>query len=147
MLDWWNKLSTAKQLGVIMGGLLVVVIIAAIVDSGKGPRPVVATRATTAPTPAPTPKPQIHANVKFSGTQFIIKNEDSFDWIDVKMEVNDRFNLKHPRVSAGQTYTVGALQFADDDGVRFNPFQMKAKEFGICATIQGDIDCYVGGWE
>lgn len=95
---------------------------------------------------------KINASVRFTGTQFIITNNDSFDWTDVKMEINGGvfsggYDLKHPVVKAGQTYTVGAMQFANSDGQRFNPIQMKAKKFSICGKTPNGLACYVGEWD
>ena len=36
----------------------------------------------------------LNAQVRFTGTQFVIVNEDSFDWLDVKLEVNPVLCLK-----------------------------------------------------
>jgi hypothetical protein len=70
----------------------------------------------------------------------------------VKLEVNGGFfsggyELKHPRIEAGQTYTVGARQFADSDGKRFNPYEMKPKKFSICGKTPSGLDCHVVGWD
>jgi hypothetical protein len=101
--------------------------------------------------PAPKPDPKITASVKFSGTEFIITNKDSFDWTNVRMEINGGifsggYDLKHPIIKAGETYSVGALQFADSDGNRFNPFQMKPKSFTVCGDTIYGLACYAGGW-
>jgi hypothetical protein len=98
------------------------------------------------------PPPEINAEVRFTGTQFIIKNTDSYDWTDVKMEINGGlfsggYELKHPVIRAKETYTVGALQFADSDGQRFNPYQMKPQRFVICGQTPNGRTCYTGGWD
>ena len=95
----------------------------------------------------------LHASVNFTGTQFIIANNDNFDWIDVKMEVNGSFLksgfiLKTNRMEAGNTYNVGALQFAKNDGTRFNPVAYKPKSFTIsCKTPNGEDAFWSGGWD
>ena len=73
------------------------------------------------PDPPPKPAPEIHPIVQFTGTQFIIKNDDSFDWSNVKLELNGGifsggYELKPAAIRRKTTYTVGALQFADSDG-------------------------------
>ncbi|UCG94449.1 MAG: hypothetical protein JSW13_01435 [Candidatus Aerophobus sp.] len=94
----------------------------------------------------------LKASVKFDGTQFVISNNDNFDWTNVKLEVNSGllrggFVLKAQRMSAGEIYTVGAMQFAKGDGTRFNPFTTKAQKFSIwCDTPKGKGFWY-GGWE
>lgn len=94
----------------------------------------------------------LNASVRFSGTQFIIQNKDSFDWTNVKLEVNSKtfssgYILKSGRMTAGETYTVGALQFAKSDGEKFNPFTHKPLNFSIwCDTPKGK-GFYYGSWE
>ena len=97
---------------------------------------------------------KLKANVSFSGTQFVIRNNDSFDWRNVKMEINSGviksgYILKEAVLQAGKEYTVGAMQFAKGDGTRFNPFQMKPKNFSIsCDTAKGKLTGFWhGGWE
>lgn len=86
----------------------------------------------------------LNASVRFTGTQFIIENDDNFDWLNVKMEVNGSFLksgfiLETYRMEAGETYTVGALQFAKKDGTRFNPITYKPQKFDIsCNTPKGE---------
>ena len=95
----------------------------------------------------------LNASVSFTGTQFIIENNDNFDWLNVKMEVNGSFLkggfiLKTDRMEAGETYTVGALQFAKKDGTRFNPVTYKPQNFDIyCDTLKGEDAFWTGGWE
>lgn len=94
----------------------------------------------------------LNAGVTFSGTQFIIQNNDSFDWTNVKLEVNSKtfssgYILKSGRIAAGETYTVGAMQFANSDGEKFNPFSHKPLNFSIwCDTAKGK-GLYYGSWE
>lgn len=92
------------------------------------------------------PPPELNAQVQFNGTQFVITNKDSFDWRNVKMELNEMFELMHDRMVAGQTYTVGAMQFAKTDGTRFNPFQMKNQKFSIKAETPNGTAWYFGSW-
>ena len=95
----------------------------------------------------------LSASVEYTGTQFIIKNNDNFDWLNVKMEVNGSFLssgfiLKTNRMEAGGTYTVGALQFAKKDGTRFNPVTYKPQKFDIdCDTPKGENAFWTGSWE
>ena len=90
----------------------------------------------------------LKAAVNFDGSQFIIRNNDSFDWTNVRFKLNsgiirDGYTLKVNRIEAKTTYRVGALQFSESDGTRFNPFTMKPKTIFIFAQ-EGDKDLY---WE
>jgi len=95
----------------------------------------------------------LNASVRFTGTQFIIENNDNFDWLNVKMEVNGSFLksgfiLETDRMEAGETYAVGALQFAKKDGTRFNPVTYKPQKFDIsCDTPKGENAFWTGSWE
>lgn len=83
---------------------------------------------------------RLRAEVTFPGARFIVTNNDSFDWKNVKLEImpesaKERFSLKVPNISAGQTYTAAAAEFSKEDGTRFNPNIMRPKEFWIlCDT-------------
>lgn len=95
--------------------------------------------------------PDLNASVRFTGTQFIIKNNDSFDWSEVKLEVNGGlfsggYELRVGRMTSGQSYTVGALQFAKSDGERLNPFRIKPKKFTISADTYKGRGFYYGEW-
>ncbi len=82
---------------------------------------------------------EINARVRFSDGQFTITNNDSFDWTNAKLEVNDRWSYRADRLSAGETYTIGVAQFTLPDGERFNPWTHAVKDFEIfCKTPRGD---------
>jgi hypothetical protein len=83
---------------------------------------------------------RLRAEVTFPGARFIITNNDSFDWKNVKLEImpestKEWFSLRVPNISAGQTYTAAATKFSKEDGARFNPNILRPKEFWIlCDT-------------
>ena len=96
----------------------------------------------------------LKASVRFTDTKFMITNNDVFDWTNVKMEINGGlirggYVLKHPVMEAGQTYTVGAMQFAKGNGERFNPFTMKPNKFDIYSRDDRGIakGLWIGGWD
>jgi hypothetical protein len=94
----------------------------------------------------------LRASVNFTGTQFVIANGDTFAWTNVVMKVNSGFIasgfvLRTSRMEAGQTYTVGALQFAKDDGTRLDPLSTKPKEFSITADTPRGTGWWFGGWD
>lgn len=79
----------------------------------------------------------LKASVSFTGTQFIITNNDSFDYVNAKLEVNDDFVLEDVAIFAGETYTVGMMQFANSDGDRFD-FMKKPQKFSIWCDLEND---------
>jgi len=103
------------------------------------------------PSTRPSSTIDLKASVRFTGTQFVITNNNSFDWTNVKLEVNSGllrggFVLKTKRICAGETYTVRAMQFAKGDGNRFNPLTNKPLNFSIwCDTPEGKGFWY-GSW-
>jgi len=92
------------------------------------------------------------AQVRFTGTQIVIRNADPFDWTNVKLEINSGlvrggFVLNVSRISAGQEYTVGAMQFAKGDGERFNPLTHKPQNFTISCDTPRGRGFYYGEWK
>ena len=93
----------------------------------------------------------LSAYANFTGEKFVIVNNDSFDWTNVKLEVNSEtlrsgYILNVGKMVAGETYTVGAMQFAKKDGTKLNPFIVKPLNFSIwCDTPDGKGFWY-GKW-
>ena len=81
--------------------------------------------------PKPTRRMDFRAIVKFTGTQFEITNADDTDCERAKLEINSKYTLEGYTLKSGETYKVGALQFAKSDGTRFQPFEIKPKDFYI----------------
>ena len=83
----------------------------------------------------------------------MITNQDPFDWTDVELEINgglisSGYLLSTDRIPAGETVSVGALQFADGDGSRFNPMTMKPQSFRIRAYMaDGRRGAYSAAWD
>ncbi|HEV8238075.1 MAG TPA: hypothetical protein VGS57_01760 [Thermoanaerobaculia bacterium] len=99
----------------------------------------------------PAAPPDLKAHVNFTGTQFVITNNDTFTWTDCKLEVNPKtfssgFTYHAGSLAAGSVYTVGVLQFANDDGQRFNPLQYKPTSFSIACNTPGGRAFYFGNW-
>lgn len=96
---------------------------------------------------------RLNAKVTFTGTRFVISNNDSFDWENVKLEIlsesiRNCFSLRVPKISAGETCTVGATEFSKKDGASFNPFTMKPQRFWIrCDTPNRENGSYLAGWK
>ncbi len=100
----------------------------------------------------PKPKIELDAAVRFTGTQFVVTNNNIFAWNAVELEVNRSglfsggYTADLGMVSPGQTITIGALQLANSDGVRFNPWQMKPQRATVKATVNGERIYYSAGW-
>jgi len=96
---------------------------------------------------------KLKAKVTFPGARFIISNNDSFDWKNVKLEIipestAERFSLSVPIILSGETYTVDAIKFRNNDGIRFNLDKMKPLKFWIlCDTPTGGSGSYMVDWK
>jgi len=104
------------------------------------------------PSTPTTTEIDLNASVNFTGTQFVITNNDRSAWRNVEMKINSGlvaggYVLKTDRIEAGTTYTVGAMQFAKADGTRFDPFTMKPQKFSIQGDTPAGTRWWYGGWE
>lgn len=96
---------------------------------------------------------RLSARVTFAGARFVISNNDTFDWENVKLEVvsadsMEPFCLTVTRIPAGGTYTVGAAEFRRNDGTRFNPSSTKSERFWIrCDIPERGSGSYLAGWK
>ena len=89
----------------------------------------------------------LKASVRFTGTQFVVTNNDNFDYTNAKLELNDKYVIKGYDLKAGETYTVGMLQFADDDGNRFDMMK-KPQKFSIWCDLGGEKNgFYYAEWK
>lgn len=126
---------------------LLVLVVAGILATGTSDSGSSARTERTAPQTV-----DLNASVKFTGNQFVITNADSFTWSNCKLEVNSKvfssgYKYEGATLRAGETYTIGAMQFANSDGERFNPFTHKPQSFSLyCDTPRGKGH-YYGGWE
>lgn len=93
------------------------------------------------------PKVELQAAVRYAGTQFIISNNNDFDWNNVALELNDTFALTVDYIPAGDEYSVSAIQFTKNDGTRFNPVLQKPLKFDITVKdANGQMSFWHGGW-
>ena len=94
----------------------------------------------------------LSVQMKFTGTQFIITNNDNFNWKNVKIEINSGilkggYSYTAQLMEAKITYTIGTMQFTKGDGTRFNPFTIKPKDVFISADTSKGKRYYSGGWD
>jgi len=88
----------------------------------------------------------LNASVNFTGTQFIITNNDSFDYVNAEIELNGKYQLKGYTLKAKEVYTVGMMQFADKDGNRFGMYQ-KPTKFSIWCDVANRKGFYYAEWQ
>jgi hypothetical protein len=96
---------------------------------------------------------RLNTNVTFTGSKFIISNNDPFEWINVEFQVTSEdsggnFSHKVPKIPAGEIYSVRATEFAAKNGTSFNPYKMKPNKFRIwCDTPTRESGSYFAGWK
>jgi len=96
---------------------------------------------------------RLNARVTFTGSQFVVYNNDTFDWtnVDFQLTLEDAgksFNLNIPVIHAGKKRIVRASEFTSKNGERFNPYKMKPKRFLIwCDTQDRKNGTYFAGWK
>ena len=96
---------------------------------------------------------RLNAKVTYTGAQFVISNNDSYDWMNVELQIRSEtigsnFNFRVSKISAGQTYTVRATEFSIEDGTHFNPYKMKPKRFRIwCESPNRENGSYSARWK
>jgi hypothetical protein len=89
----------------------------------------------------------IKATVFFDGAQFTISNNDTFDYKNARLQLNDKYYINSYTLKAGGIYTVGMMQFADDDGNRFD-LMKKPQNFSIWCDIENDKNgFYFAEWK
>ena len=128
-VDIPKKKGPSKAVKIIVGVVVLLLVVGAIVSvAGSGS----------------SESKTLNAAVSFDGTQLTITNEDTYDWHNVDMQLNsgtfdNGFEYKPGIVMmAGQTYTVGCMQFAKGDGTRFNPYTYKAQNIWISCDNDND---------
>lgn len=93
-----------------------------------------------------TSEPRVfNTEVNFTGSQFEISNLDENDCQNAKMEVNGGilkggYTLDGYDLEKGHKYTVGAMQFTDKEGTRFNPFSIKPQKFTVACRGDNGLD-------
>ena len=61
-----------------------------------------------------------NATYQADGTFIYITNNDTFDYYDIDLKINDRYKKHVERIKSGQQYAIGFGEFADSEGSRFN---------------------------
>lgn len=84
----------------------------------------------------------LDAKIKFDGSQFTITNTTQEDWVNAELEVNTDYIYVAKRIKAGETYTIGMMQFANSDGVRLLP-TIKPSVFTVYCDLKGEKKGYL----
>jgi hypothetical protein len=95
--------------------------------------------------------PNLNASARYSGTQIIITNSDSFNWDNLKIELNSGlldsgYYYEGGTIKAGSTATIGLLNFAKSSGERLNPLLIKVRTAYISADTPSGRASYACQW-
>lgn len=104
-------------------------------------------------TPPTSTIADLNASIRFTGTQFVIENKGLEPWRNVELDLNggaftSGYLYRFDSLAAGETATVGAMQFANSDGQRFNPLTHKPQRLTVEAILpNGQTGMYFGAWK
>lgn len=78
------------------------------------------------------------ASISVTGTRgsdglIRIRNNDSYEWKNVRLYLNSKYEARYPRVPPGEEAAVRIAEFTSKDGTRFNPFTTKPMSLVITA--------------
>jgi hypothetical protein len=77
----------------------------------------------------------LKASVRYDGTQFVFQNDDDFDWTGVQFLLNTDYKYTLPLAAAHSSFAVQAVEFAKDDGTKFDPNSMSPYDFILTAKV------------
>ena len=84
----------------------------------------------------------LNPTVTFNEENFVVSNNDSFDWENVSLEIlsgesGEPFRLAVAKIPARGTHTAGAAEFRRADGALFDASSAKPWRFRIRSDVQG----------
>ena len=72
--------------------------------------------------------------------EFIVTNNDTFDWMNAQLELNNAFRYEIAAIHAGETLHLKLQDFAQADGTRFDPVsEAPSNLFISCDTPKGKV--------
>lgn len=86
------------------------------------------------------PPPEIKAEISLTAGKFHVRNLGELPWREVILVVNPsagKYEYRTAYVGPRESVLIDAMEFASREGVRFNPYQLKALEFGVVARVNG----------
>lgn len=89
---------------------------------------------------APPEATRLEADVRFTGTQFVIENRGSELWRDLDVRVGlerdpPAYRYRADATLGGRSLTIGALNFERPDGTRLSPFRLQPDRWAIVAVL------------
>lgn len=87
----------------------------------------------------------LNASIRSSETQVILKNNDSFEYNNIIIEINKQFKAKYPALLPGEVLEIGFLQFTDKNHTKFNPFTTRASIITVTCQMKNGKKGYLYG--
>jgi len=91
-----------------------------------------------------TPQVELNGKITKTATQLIVSNNDTSDWTDIEVTINDDWSCKVPIIRHGEVFQIGFLNFTKSDGQKFNPFEYSVKNVTLSGHKNGEIAVIVG---
>ena len=85
---------------------------------------------------------ELKASVKYVDKKFIIKNKDTFDFVNADLAIDNYFKLRKINLQMGETYTIFQVEFVHHNGMHY-PDRGKPSQFSIwCELYDGKNGFY-----
>jgi hypothetical protein len=85
---------------------------------------------------------KLNASVTFDGKKFTVSNNDTLDYLNAEMTVNEYYKITGMNLHAGETYTLWPVEFAHINGTRL-PEKQFPQQFSIwCELFNGENGFY-----
>ena len=90
---------------------------------------------------------ELKLSVSYDGANFIVTNNDTVDYTNLKFELNDKYKYHTALVQAGEEFIIDAKKFVDKSGYMFNPATQKPVRMFIQADTPDGKGYLYGTWD
>ena len=91
--------------------------------------------------------PDLKAKATYNDWKINIINLDSYDWNNVKIELNKDYKIELGHIKTETLVSIDVVEFVKSDGTRFNPLTTKPVEIFIRADTPHGRGYYTGSWK
>lgn len=79
----------------------------------------------------------LNSKLNFDGSLLMIKNNDTFDYDNVTLKINDDYELNVAKIPAGKYYNARVIDFSNSNSERFT-YDKKPKELTLIFMYNGE---------
>ena len=87
---------------------------------------------------------ELNVAIGQQGEEIVITNNDSFDYNDTKLQINESYEYRSNIIRAGETIRINKSEFSDSDGNRFDDSK-KTKEIFVFCKLENEKDGFASG--